>query len=91
MNMALGIEMIVGVVLLFGGGAWFWTELEALRERRGRTGWLIFDFLLLGAPAGMVALFAAAIGGVIVWNGIVGGPLLLDPDSLRPFLPDRFN
>jgi hypothetical protein len=30
------------------------------------------------------------IGGYIVWNGINGGPLLLDPDLVRPWLPDRF-
>jgi hypothetical protein len=91
MSMALGIEMVVGVVFLFGGGAWFFTELERLGDRQRRFESVFVDFLLLGAPMGMVALVAAAIGGFIVWNGINGGPLLLEPDRLRPFLPDRFN
>jgi hypothetical protein len=89
-NMALGIEMVVGVVMLFGGGAWFFTELEGLGDRQRRFGSVILDFLFLGAPMGMVALLVAAIGGYIVWNGISGGPLLLDPDRLRPFLPNSF-
>jgi hypothetical protein len=84
MNMGLGIEMVVGVVLLFGGVAWFWSELEALGDRQTRQGWI-------RAPFGLVALGIAAVGGYIVWNGINGGPLLLDPDLLRPWLPDRFN
>jgi hypothetical protein len=91
MDMAFGIEMIVGVALLFGGGAWFWSELESLKERRAARRSLLFDFLTLGAPMGMVAVGIAAVGAWILWNGIVGGPPLLDPDALRPWLPDRFN
>ena len=79
MSLALGIEMVVGVVMLFGGGAWFLSEMQGLGERH-----------LLGAPMGIVALVIAAIGGYIVWNGVTGGPLLLSPDLVRPWLPDRF-
>jgi hypothetical protein len=82
MSMAFGIEMIVGVVLMFGGVAWFWSELEALSDRQTRTGWI-------RAPFGLLALGIAAVGGYILWNGINGGPLLLDPDVVRPWLPDR--
>ncbi|HWP66379.1 MAG TPA: hypothetical protein VNO26_10745 [Candidatus Limnocylindria bacterium] len=90
MDLAFGIEMVIGLVLLFGGGAWFFTELEGLGDRQRRFESVFMDFLFLGAPMGMVALFAAAIGGYILWNGINGGPLLLDPDRLRPWIPDRF-
>jgi hypothetical protein len=91
MSMALGIEMIVGVALLFGGGAWFFTELERLGDRQRRFESVFVDFVLLGAPMGMVAIAVAGIGGYIVWNGINGGPLLLDPDLVRPWLPDHLN
>jgi len=90
MSMALGVELVVGVVMLFGGGAWFFTELEGLGDRQRRFESVIVDFVLLGAPMGMVALLAAAIGGYILWNGLTGGPLLLDPDRVRPWLPDSF-
>jgi hypothetical protein len=83
MSMALGIEMVVGVVLLFGGGAWFWSELEALNDRQTRTGWI-------RAPFGLLALGLAAVGGYILWNGINGGSQLVDPDLVRPWLPDHF-
>jgi hypothetical protein len=83
MNVELGIEMLVGVVLLFGGGAWCWSEVEALNDRQSRSGWI-------RAPFGLLALGIAAVGGYILWNGINGGSLLVDPDALRPYLPDRF-
>ena len=90
MSMALGVELVVGVVMLFGGGAWFFTELEGLGDRQRRFESVIVDFIFLGAPMGMVALLAAAIGGYILWNGLNGGPLLLDPDRVRPWLPNSF-
>jgi hypothetical protein len=90
MSVALGVEMVVGIVLLFGGGAWLLTELQGLGDRQRRFDSVLIDFILLGAPMGMVALVTAVVGGYIVWNGITGGPLLLDPDLVRPWLPDRF-
>ena len=90
MSMALGVELVIGVVMLFGGGAWFFTELEGLGDRQRRFESVVVDFIFLGAPMGMVALLAAVIGGYILWNGLNGGPLLLDPDRVRPWLPDRF-
>jgi hypothetical protein len=88
MNLALGVEMVVGIVLLFGGGAWMLSELESLGGRERQSGGFFF---FLGAPMGIVALAIAAVGGFIVWNGINGGSLLLDPDRLRSWVPDRFN
>jgi len=90
MSMALGVELVIGVVMLFGGGAWFLTELEGLGDRQRRFESVFMDFILLGAPMGMVALLAAVIGGYILWNGLIGGPLLLDPDRVRPWLPNSF-
>ena len=90
MSTALGVELVVGVVMLFGGGAWFFTELEGLGDRQRRFGSVVMDFILLGAPMGMLALVLSAIGGYIVWNGLTGGPLLLDPDRVRPWLPSSF-
>jgi hypothetical protein len=86
MPMALGVEMVVGVFLLFGGGAWLVSELETLGRGRSLDA-VVFDFLLLGAPMGLAALAVAGAGGYIVWNGLMGGPLLLDPDKVRPWLP----
>ena len=90
MDLAFVLEMLVGVVMLFGGGAWFFSEIDALNDRQRRFESVFVDFLLLGAPMGFLALVLAAIGGYVVWNGINGGPPLLDPDLLRPYLPDRF-
>ena len=91
MSIAFGIEVLAGVALLFGGGAWFFSEFEALSDRQRRSGSVFVDFLLLGAPMGMVAILVAAVGGYILWNAIVGGAPLLDPDAVRPWLPDRFS
>jgi hypothetical protein len=82
--------MVIGVGLLFAGGAWFFSELEGLGNRQRRFQSVFLDFLLLGAPLGMLALLVAAAGGYIVWNGLSGGPLLLDADAVRPWIPDHF-
>lgn len=85
MQMALGVEMVVGVVLLFGGGAWLVSELEGMRRGRSLDA-VVLDFVFFRAPFGLLALAVAAAGGYIVWNGLNGGPLLLDPDIARRWL-----
>lgn len=90
MDLELGIEIVVGVALLFGGGAWLFSEVENLGNRQRRYESAVLDFLLLRGPMGVAAVAIAAVGGYILWNAVIGGPRLLDPDALRPWLPDRF-
>lgn len=90
MDLAFGIEIVVGVVMLFGGGAWLFSEVDGLGDRQRRFESVFVDFLLLGAPMGFVAIVVAAIGGYVLWNAVNGGPLLLDPELVRQYLPDRF-
>lgn len=71
--MGLGVELVVGVVMLFGGGAWLAGELD-------RPGVMT-----------VLALATMAAGGYVVWNGLTGGPLLLDPARAAAWLPTRFN
>ena len=91
MSIALGVELVVGLVLLFAGGAWFFSELEGLGNRQRRFQSVFLDFLLLGAPLGILALVVAGAGGYLLWNGITGGRLLLDAAAVRPWIPDHFN
>ena len=90
MDLAYGIEIVVGMALLFGGGSWLFAEIENLGSRQRRYESAVLDFLLLRGPMGLAAVLVAAIGGYVLWNAVIGGPRLLDPDTVRSWVPDRF-
>jgi hypothetical protein len=90
MDLTLGIEIVVGLVLLFGGGSWLFSEIESMGNRQRRYESAVVDFLLLRGPMALGALLVAAAGGYLLWNAVVGGPRLLDPDEVRRWMPDRF-